>query len=190
MPVCQRDEANWQKMLHSDIWKLHTNVFFVLNSRNKTRPLCLWKKRALYLPFGVNKTVKYKMEYKVEIKRLEFWLWVRPQRSYRMNNLSTCNIVCAAKGGNFPSCTTEQVALIPLASDAVFWVPQRTALDPHYCHFNKKRSSDCLLPVDSKQIENLNPDLNCMIFFQKLERWVCYWHAVNSKSYETEYMEM
>ncbi len=60
------------------------------------------KKRALCLPFGVNKAVKYKMEYKVEIKRLEFWLWVRPQRSYRMNNLSTCNIVCAAEGGNFP----------------------------------------------------------------------------------------
>lgn len=42
------------------------------------------------------------MEYKVQIKRLEFWLRVRPQCSYRMNNLSTCNIVCAAEGDNFP----------------------------------------------------------------------------------------
>ncbi len=72
IPVCQEDEANWQKMLHSDIWKLYTTVFFVLNSRNKARPLYRWKKRVLYLPFGVSKAVKYKMEYKVEIKRLEF----------------------------------------------------------------------------------------------------------------------
>lgn len=37
---------------------------------------------------------------------------------------------------------------------------------------------------------NSSPDLNCMISFQKLERWVCCWHVVNSTGYEKENMEM
>lgn len=55
--------------------KIYTQLFSLFSIVGTKLDLyTVEKKRALYLPFGVNKAVKYKMEYKVEIKRLEFWL--------------------------------------------------------------------------------------------------------------------
>lgn len=102
------------------------------------------------------------MEYKVQIKRLEFWLWVRPQCSYRMNNLSTCNIVCAAEGDNFP--------LVLLNKWRSFPGPQMLLSE---CRSRLIRTLTVVIltnMTDKCHICEIS-DLNYMISFQKLERW-------------------
>lgn len=54
------------------IYENYTQLFSLFSIVETKLDLYTFGKKAIYLPFGVSKAVKYKMEYKVEIKRLEF----------------------------------------------------------------------------------------------------------------------